>query len=336
MDKLVPQYSLHGFLFLLVISRFAVFADEPLLVVEIYDSFTAKRLNYPNALNRRYVWKHRTQTFVALIAFNVEHYNRYNLPPRNDLAKLVEQGAEDIDELIQKLGEMARNMPGGTEEKVNFIMAFVQSHPYAYDKPTTGFDDFPRYPLETLADTETDCEDTSILATAILWHLGYEVVLLNPLGHMAVGVLADFDSFYPSIRDPSTGKSYYYGETTGTGWPIGAIPDSYQAVEMNFIHIKEGERPILPSPTPAPAPVPQPVRPDGKRESTGAPVALFMLGLLASIAGLIFGIHYFRGERRNERVAPPEPEPSSPDKEIWDIDDQLPAKGDEGYDILRS
>jgi len=73
-------------------------------------------------------------------------------------------------------------------EKVNLLISFVQSLPYTFDNVSTPFDEYPRFPIETLVFGGGDCEDTSILTSALLYEMGYDVILINPPGHMAVGI----------------------------------------------------------------------------------------------------------------------------------------------------
>ena len=90
---------------------------------------------------------------------------------------------------------------------------------------TTEWNEYPRYPLETLFDRGGDCEDTSILVAALLDRMGYDICLLilSKANHCAVGVSLDgvTGSYYNH-----DGKKYYYLETTGEGWEIGDIPSS--------------------------------------------------------------------------------------------------------------
>ncbi|MDD3365417.1 MAG: stalk domain-containing protein, partial [Syntrophomonas sp.] len=57
------------------------------------------------------------------------------------------------------------------------VIAFVQSFTYISDSASTGFDEYPRYPLETLFTREGDCEDTSILIATLIRELGYGTAL---------------------------------------------------------------------------------------------------------------------------------------------------------------
>ena len=72
-----------------------------------------------------------------------------------------------------------------------------------------------------------DCEDTSILAAAILERLGYDVALLilKNENHAAIGINIDaYGSYYPYEN-----RKYYYLETTGEGWEIGEFPDDLES-----------------------------------------------------------------------------------------------------------
>jgi hypothetical protein len=68
---------------------------------------------------------------------------------------------------------------------------------YTSDLVTEGYDEYPRYPIETLVDKGGDCEDTAILAASIIRGMGYGVVLLvfpktaDSPGHCAVGVAGE-------------------------------------------------------------------------------------------------------------------------------------------------
>jgi hypothetical protein len=106
---------------------------------------------------------------------------------------------------------------------VKNVIFFVQSLNYVDDKVGTGYDEYPKFPLETLADQGGDCEDSAILLASLLRELGYGTVLLQFQDHMAVGIKGE-----SSIRGSYfelDGSRYYYVETTSTGWDIGEVPD---------------------------------------------------------------------------------------------------------------
>jgi len=132
-----------------------------------------------------------------------------------------------INSMVQGINNAAIRDGMSEIEKVNFVIDFVQSLPYTEDSVTTDWDEYPRYPLETLFDRGGDCEDTSILVAALLDRLGYDVCLIFPVdkNHCAVGIA--IQGAYGSYYDHD-GTKYYYLETTGEGWEIGDMPSDYE------------------------------------------------------------------------------------------------------------
>jgi hypothetical protein len=104
----------------------------------------------------------------------------------------------------------------------------VKRHPfrpesgYVDDKVGTGYDEYPKFPLETLADQAATVRTARILLASLLRELGYGTVLIQ------------FDIIWQSSQRGRlhTGKllrgrrtRYYYVETTSTGWDIGEVPE---------------------------------------------------------------------------------------------------------------
>lgn len=165
-------------------------------------------LSIPESMYEYYSEKHRAET---------EDYSIYVTHPYDD---------EYINTIIQKMNFIALDRGYSEIEKINLIISFVQSLPYTSDNVTTSYDEYPRYPLETLVDNGGDCEDTSILTASLLESMNYDLILINPPGHMAVGVNVDTYGSYWTYDE----KQYYYLETTAVGWEIGEIPDDYSGV----------------------------------------------------------------------------------------------------------
>lgn len=101
---------------------------------------------------------------------------------------------------------------------VNYVVAFVQNLNYFNDPQP--YQDYVRYPIETLDENGGDCEDTAILLAAILDRMGYSAALLNPPGHMATGVEC---TDCKGTKVSYNGHEYYYIETTGSGFNIGQM-----------------------------------------------------------------------------------------------------------------
>lgn len=140
-----------------------------------------------------------------------------------------------IGNMATQLNKSASEKGYGSFETVSFVLCFVQSLRYTSDDVTTGYDEYPRFPVETLVDDGGDCEDTSILFATLVILLGYGTVYLNPEGHVAVGVLGEEGilGYYFQYDE----RRYYYCETTGDGWGIGDIPEEYEDVKARIYEI---------------------------------------------------------------------------------------------------
>ena len=157
----------------------------------------------------------------------MEYYFRPRPTDWSDWVDMVKDPDDDyyITSMIQEINAAAINEGFTESEKVNFVIAFVQNLPYTEDDVTTDWNEYPRYPIETLFDRGGDCEDTSILVAALLDRMGYDVCLLlmEDAGHCAVGVAipGTYGTYY--LHDDT---QYFFLETTGEGWEIGDFPSS--------------------------------------------------------------------------------------------------------------
>jgi len=175
------------------------------------------------------LWSERYQWELPIpISLYVEYNERSRPASWSDWVDMAEDPKDDyyLTQMVQQISSAASS-EGLTEiEKVNFVAAFVQSLPYTVDYVTAPWDEHPRYPLETLFDGGGDCEDTSILAAALLDKMGYDVALifLHNEDHVAVGVSLEGarGSYYSYMN-----KKFYYLETTGEGWEMGEIPSDF-------------------------------------------------------------------------------------------------------------
>ncbi|WP_198662170.1 hypothetical protein [Halorussus litoreus] len=140
------------------------------------------------------------------------------------------------DELAGILADEAEaNGFSGKRTQVEFIIDFVQNLPYVPDDVSKEFDDYTKFITETITEAGGDCEDTAIMLAAVLQAepFGYDMVLIQPPGHMAAGIRGNDD--LPGVYWEYDDRRYYYIETTGSGWGIGDIPDTYADAEA-YVH----------------------------------------------------------------------------------------------------
>ena len=178
--------------------------------------------------------------------------------------------------VAEKLQEASSQEGFESYDEVSFVLAFIQSLPYTSDSVTSGHDEYPRFPLETLVDNGGDCEDTAILFATLTIIMGYGTVYINPPEHYAVGILGEegLPGYYFTYED----RRYYYCETTGDGWAIGDLPTEYQDVEATIYEIRTYQQYVPPSsiplvtPFPSTTPTPSPAStPSSKPTPTASP-----------------------------------------------------------------
>ena len=146
---------------------------------------------------------------------------------------IIRGTTEEIDRLAVILSNEAADRRFTQEQEVLLVLAAVQAIPYSRDIASTGKKDYWRYPIETLADNTGDCEDTTILAAAILRRMGYGVAMIFMPRHAALGV-ADLPRALGVYVD-HRGSRYSYCETTGTGWVVGELPESHTLADIDMI-----------------------------------------------------------------------------------------------------
>lgn len=200
----------------------------------------------PEYIEKKFNWEYGGYRWSWTINILRGHYDYFRGLPRpvtSDYSVYVTNQLDDyyISALVERFEEAAGRYGFSDYEMVDLAVSFVQSLDYVPDDVTTGYDEYPRYPLETLVDRGGDCEDTSILLASILHEMGYGVVLLALPDHMAVGVkgVENLTGAYWLYE----GNRYYYVETTGTGWQVGEIPAEYSGSPATVLSLVP--RPVI-------------------------------------------------------------------------------------------
>jgi hypothetical protein len=226
-----------GVILYLVVPRTANSSLSPALPeVELADGTAQLTTDFADTspgrtITRSYTWHYDGKEWTWEIEIPQGLYRYYKEMPRlatNNYSVYVTHTADDqyIRQLVLAIEGAAAEHGYSQYQTIELATAFVQYLPYNDDSLTTPYDEYPRYPVETLVDNGGDCEDTSILLASILDSMGYGVVLVNPLNHLAVGVLCQEGT--PGRYYQYKGGCYYYLETTDPAWSIGELPHSYR------------------------------------------------------------------------------------------------------------
>lgn len=143
--------------------------------------------------------------------------------------RYAEEEMPEVRALAFEFQRLFNQQKWSTYNQAYDVLKFVQAcFPYSSDQETTGHEDWPRYPIETLVDGTGDCEDLAVLCAAVIARLGFPTVLLLYPRHLAFGVAGAEGLKGDYLTDPRSGRRYFYGEATSNGWRLGEIPANYR------------------------------------------------------------------------------------------------------------
>jgi Predicted periplasmic protein len=182
-------------------------------------------------ISKKYTWSYGKSTWTYELKIPESLYRYYKTVDRTQIRNYGYYVTDPSDDdylavLADKFREAAKSENYSDLDMVKNVIFFVQNLNYVDDKVGTGYDEYPKFPLETLADEGGDCEDSAILLASLLRELGYGTVLIQFKDHMAVGIKGD-DTVHGSYYELD-GNRYYYVETTSTGWDIGNVPEQLE------------------------------------------------------------------------------------------------------------
>jgi len=175
-------------------------------------------------IERNYTWSNNGETYELNIIVPEPMYEYYSSKPRyvtSDYRGYILHPYDDayIEVLVKEFDKIATFNELTSEEELEIVISFVQNLHYITDD-TTGYDEYPKFPVESLVDEGGDCEDTSILLSHLLEAMDINTALLTLPGHMAVGVELNASGVHWDMEN----HTYYYLETTVPNWEIGSIP----------------------------------------------------------------------------------------------------------------
>jgi hypothetical protein len=174
-------------------------------------------ITVPEQLYDYYSEKERYQT---------TDYRGYVLHPVDD---------QYIEALVYEFNLIQVDEGLSEENKTDLVISFIQSMEYTLDADSKGLTEYPRFPVETLVDGGGDCEDTGILMASLLDSMGYNVSLIFLPDHLAVGIEVNATGVH-WVYDNVT---YYYLETTATGWEEGEVPPEHDPEEATVYPVEE-------------------------------------------------------------------------------------------------
>jgi len=135
--------------------------------------------------------------------------------------RVIDGQNDDLKRLIKKIAET--HVDKSYIQKIDNILQFVHdpNFKYSYDINTTGFEDYARYPVETIVDKTGDCDCLSILVTSLYKLHGYKSALIFVEGHAMAGIEIPERINLPGNWVEKGSIRYFICEATGSGWKVG-------------------------------------------------------------------------------------------------------------------
>lgn len=149
---------------------------------------------------------------------------------------VIDGSTVEVDRASKGIRDRTEDLAFSRLQEAMAILGFAQSVQYATDEETTGEAEYWRYPIETIFDQVGDCEDSSILAAAVLVRLGHRVLPLVTKEHAAIAIEAP--AGMPGTFFVHEGRHYYYAETTGSGWEIGEVPPDVKVKDIRVCPLR--------------------------------------------------------------------------------------------------
>jgi len=195
--------------------------------------------NYTNGyINKTFSWQ-LTITLKDYLYF----HDKSHISDPTTYSPIVNDTYADaiLDQVIQQIKDTTQQNNLTVSDTINLVGRFVQSLTFTNKNILTPSDDYVQYPLETLYVPGGDCEDNSLLVSALLQRLGYSTALIvfSSPQHVGVGVnLLSYGATNGAYEYQA--KSYYYLETTGvTSYNLGVIPGALAGLQPTVYPVGE-------------------------------------------------------------------------------------------------
>ena len=167
---------------LLIILVFAFLVCYP--VIQPFALVNGQTQNQTQFYDKSFTWNYAGETWTWNLTIPASLYEAYIAVPDSvrsqiqlkDFGYFTTTDDAYMQSLATKINETATQEGYSSLQEANFALAFVQSIPYATDLNSTGYQDYPRFPIETLVDNVGDCKSHSILFATLTLMLGFNAV----------------------------------------------------------------------------------------------------------------------------------------------------------------
>ena len=191
-----------------------------------------------------FTWNYGGYVWEETLTISEDWYDYYKAKDRETEGGVAEvhglQFVTSQDPFIKSIGAAIKNVSEIDDlNETELALSFVQSLSYVEDF-YTGYDEYPKYPVETFFEKNGDCEDTSYLAASLIDSMDIGAAIIILPNHMAVGVWMTCDNpgYYYQVGE----RCYYYAETTDEGWGLGDMPSEHKKTFATVIEVRSGAK----------------------------------------------------------------------------------------------
>lgn len=188
----------------------------------LYPFYHDRTINVPNMNGENYT------VHLPVERYNLQRWIRVDRGTYYRLEDFMEFITED-DPYIQQIAEILTSGGGTKEEKLTHILTWVRDIVEYDQQEADSGREYRRFAFQTVFERCGDCDDSAMLYAALCRAAGYPCALIQPRGHLMIGVEGDFRGTYWE----EDGHRYYTAETTGSGrWQIGSNVSYERAVVL--------------------------------------------------------------------------------------------------------
>lgn len=148
--------------------------------------FSWERVNIANLNQPNWEWdyggySHQIQRNLDyeeyVDARKLDHVRNYT--NQEDHLKFVTPESSDIQTLASELSNLSEQFNYDSEQKANFILAFVKSIDEMYNNEADGYGNDPKYPIEMLWEGTGNSENSVYLYNSIMEATGFDTVIIQ-------------------------------------------------------------------------------------------------------------------------------------------------------------
>jgi hypothetical protein len=180
---------------------------------------------------KNFSWNHKGDTYSFELHIRPLQYQKYKeiqrLSHQYWVMEYVLNGTcGEIEEVAFKLMQFGK--PANSFQEVEFVLSFIYLIVKYVDNDehrrveANEQNEYPKYPLESLAEESADYKDSAILAATILSVMGYNVAIFYIPGHTGIGIAGVEDMPGSLVKFNHT--DYCFCKESESGWEVGVVP----------------------------------------------------------------------------------------------------------------